>query len=114
MNTHNPAPSLADLRDQVATCETACIDASGRAVDPHLQTRLGSLAGQVETMKTRIEDYISANKPVAASTIKSLQQQAGTATLALKGAKNDDDLYQVMSPVQQLCNAIQQDLPALS
>lgn len=114
MNTHNPAPSLADLHDQVAACETACIDAADRAVDTHLQTRLGNLAGQVEAMKTRIEDYLSANTSVAASTIRSLKQQAVAATQALKGAKNDDGLYQAMSPVQQLCSAIQQDLPALA
>jgi hypothetical protein len=114
MNTHNPTPSLADLHDQVAACETACISAANRAVDTHLQTRLTNLAGQVEAMKMRIEDYMNAGTSVAASTIKSLKQQAGTATQALTGAKNDDGFYQAMPPVQQLCSAIQQDLPALS
>jgi hypothetical protein len=105
---------LADLHNQVAACVTACTAAAERAVDVHLQTRLTSLAGQVEAMKLRIEDYMSANKSVAASIITALTQQAGTATRAISGAKGDDGLYQAMSPAQQLWQAIGQDLPALS
>jgi hypothetical protein len=83
-------------------------------VDEHLQTRLTNLAGQVEAMKTRVEDYMNANKSVAASTITALMQQAGTATNTISSAKGDDGLYQAMSPVQQLCQAMGRDLPALS
>jgi hypothetical protein len=114
MSTHNTAPSLADLGDQLSACVTACTSAAERAVDSHLQTRLGNLAGQVDAMNTRVEDYMSAGKSVAPSTIKTLKQQASAATSAMSSAKDDGSLYQAMSPVQQLCSAIQQDLPALS
>ena len=46
MNTHSQVPSLTDLRNQVSACDTACTSAAQRAVDPHLQTRLGDLAGK--------------------------------------------------------------------
>jgi phage host-nuclease inhibitor protein Gam len=114
MSTHSQTPSLADLDGEVSNCETACASAAERAIDTHLQTRLTNLAGQVDAMKTRVEDYVRANKSVAASTIKSLTQQAVSATQVMQNAKGDDGLYQAMSPVQQLCTAIQQDLPALS
>jgi hypothetical protein len=113
MSTHNTVPSLADLRDQVAACVTACTSAAERAVDAHLQTRLGSLAEQVDAMKVRVQDYIDAGKSVTPSTVKALKQQAGTATDGMNSAKGDDALYQAMSPVQQLCSAMQQALSAL-
>lgn len=114
MTTHNTAPGLPDLHDQLTACVTACTGAADRAVDTHLQTRLASLAEQVDAMKTRVEDYMDAGKSVAVTVIKSLKQQAGTATSAMSGAKDDASLYQAMSPLQQLCNAMQQDLPALT
>lgn len=112
MTTHNTAPGLPDLHDQLSACVTACTGAADRAVDTHLQTRLASLAGQVDAMKARVEDYMSAGRSVAASVIKTLKQQAGAATTAMSDAKDDADLYQAMSPLQQLCSAIQQDLPS--
>jgi prophage DNA circulation protein len=111
MTTHNTAPGLPDLRDQLSACVTACTGAADRAVDTHLQTRLGSLAEQVDAMKTRVEDYIDAGKSVAATVIKTLQHQASAATSAMNGAKDDAGLYGAMPPLQQLCSSIQQDLP---
>lgn len=114
MNPHDAAPGLAGLHDQLTACVTACTGAADKAVDTHLQTRLANLAGQVDDMKTRVEDYMDGGKSVAATVIKSLKQQAGTATNAMSGAKDDASLYQAMSPLQQLCSAIQQDLPPLA
>jgi hypothetical protein len=114
MNTHSQVPSLTDLRNQVSACDTACTSAAQRAVDPHLQTRLGDLAGQVQAMMLRIGSYINSHAPVAASTVSLLKQQAVSATQGMKAAKGDDSLYQAMPPVQQLCSAIHQDLQALS
>jgi hypothetical protein len=102
MNTHSPAPDLAALRNQVAACETACLSAAQRAQDPHLQTRLTTLAGQLDALTSRIGGGSSA-------ALASLMQEASGVAAALTHAANDNDLYQALLAGEQLCQAIKQD-----
>jgi hypothetical protein len=113
MNTHSAANGLAGLCHQVAACTTECSNAADRVVDAHLQTRLVSLAGQVDAMALRVESYLHAGKPVASSVVTSLMQQAATAATAMRAAQGDDGLYQAMPPMQQLCVALEQAFPSL-
>ncbi|MBE1159858.1 hypothetical protein [Dyella acidiphila] len=112
MNTSSPASGLAALRDQLASCATACASAAQRAVDPHLQSRLAALSGQVDAMKTRVDDCIQANAQIASAMLQALTRQAGSAAVAMQGATGDDGFYQAMPALQRLCAAIQKELPA--
>jgi hypothetical protein len=112
MTTHGSASNLATLHDQVAQCATECANAVARAQDPHLQTRLINLAGQVEAVKTRIEDAMNAGSVLAPPMLASLTQEASAATSAMKNATSDDSLYQALLVVQKFCMDIEKALPA--
>lgn len=111
MNTHDTVNGLPALLEQMAACVAACTDAAERAQAPHLQTRLGALAGQAEGMQTRVQDYIDAHRQVGPAAVQALTTQAGTAAHAMQAATDDDGLYQAMPAVRALCAVIQKDLP---
>ncbi|GLQ96194.1 hypothetical protein [Dyella mobilis] len=114
MTTRDTTEGLSGLSHQVGACTTECTNAAGRAVDTHLQTRLASLAGQVDAMALRIDAYAHAGKSTASSTVVALTQQAVAAAAAMRNAQGDDGIYQAMPLMQQLFGALEQAFPALS